>query len=137
MKKKIMKKKINKITLTLGLVLGMITIGSINASAWTGSNYYDNWETYGGLYHNGEVQVKPSYNDGGYHYAQGYFIFDNGADGRVATYTEMGTSKQDGRLLYKYKQYRDRWTLEEVPKVTFNVGAAKVPYGSNMWPISN
>ncbi|VYU69761.1 hypothetical protein [Clostridium tertium] len=130
-----MKRKINKIILTLGLTLGLSTIGNINVSAWTGNNTFRNWESSPiGLYHYGEVQVQPSYNDGGYHYAQGTMIFNNGAEGRVVVSTEMGTSKRDGRILYKYREYRDRWTTANVPAVTFNITATKVPYGSNMWP---
>ena len=118
------------------MLLMLISITSVHA--WDGSiNYYDHSEPGIGLYHYFTVQIQPSYNDSGYHYARGYWTVSGGADGSVTIDTGWGASASDSRILGTYNyQYRDYWDFSHGDEVvTAYIHSVTVPHGAGYWPI--
>ncbi len=126
-----MKKHIKNVLVLASLVVMMFSV-TANAS---GVNYGSSKEVLGGLYYDGYVQCKPSYNDNNRHAARGYFTYNNGADGYKRYYTAYGKNISDSNVYTKSARYRDRWTLKNVPATTFNYNFDWVPHGSSVWPV--
>ena len=132
-------RKIKQLLTIVLFTCALLLITPFVAKGWTGPNWYKHWETpfdFFGLYHHGEMEIQPSYNDGGYHYARGSFTFDNGPDGKVVTYTDWGSGPNDNRIYNAYKKYNDFWDFQPRPGVTFNYSSVKAKVGSPYWPVS-
>lgn len=119
------------------LMISTFKTGFINVSAWTGPNTNNFYETLGGFYYYFTMYIKPSYNDGGYHYARGWWHVSGGASGNRYFYTPAGTSASDSRLLgYTDQVYQDWWDFDHPnDPVNTNGGpqAAKIPHGASYW----
>ena len=130
-------KKLKKLSIIALSGAAIFSMFNVTPSAWTGPNWAKSFDADAiGLVLVGQVNVKPSYNDGGYHYAQGYMTFLNGEEGRVVKYTEMGRNKYDSRNLFKEYRYKDIWNLEDNPEMEWYYSSVKVPTGGAWWPIS-
>ena len=126
--------KIRKIITTVSGIM-MAAFLMLPTNAWTGNNkHYITTETIPiSLYKTGHVQIQPSINDGGYHYARG--IIDYLSDISVGTvYTAFGRSASDSRIYSKshtllnfdgFKCYNTR----------FSFRSNKVAHGSSYWPV--
>lgn len=129
-------KKLKKLSIIAICSVSIFSMINLKPSAWTGPNWSKSFDADAiGLVIVGQVNVKPSYKDGGYHYAQGYMTFLNGDEGRVVAYTEMGRNKYDSRNLFKEYRYKDIWNFEDNPEVEWFFNAVYVPVGSNSWPM--
>lgn len=132
------KKRLKKFLMN-GISIVFITLIYMSFTAQAGGmNYATSKEVvWPGLYYEGYIQCQPSYNDNGYHAARGYYVYRNGADGDVWTYTSYGKNINDSKIYTASSTYRDIWSLDPtVPKVTFNYNFDYVPHGSNIWPLS-
>lgn len=116
-------------------LLIVVVISSITAFA-SSPNYATSVEgPWPGLYYDGYIQIQPSYNDGGYHAARGYYVYRNGRDGEVWTYTEYGRNQEDSRIYSASSRYYDSLN-PFAPEVTWNYNFEWVPHGSGIWPVS-
>lgn len=83
------------------------------------------------------VQCQPSFNDNGYHAAQGYyFILELTADGLLHDggehYTPWGTNINDSRILRAESNFSKIYG----GNVHFSYTFTWVPHGSTTWPVS-
>ncbi len=113
----------------------MLAVLTIPANAWTGNNYYATTNFYNGsdLWRKGFVQIQPSTNDGGYHYAQGFIDYSSSHVGSGTVYTAVGKSASDSK---KYtKSYSLQVTNGNITYSTsFSYRATKIAHGSSYWP---
>lgn len=114
------------------LIMAFGTFTSI--FAWEFPNYAFSVE-HSQVYFIGTVQCQPSFNDGGLHAMQGYFVYRNGLVGEKWYYTERGSSIADTRILRKQSGPYFDDPFNPI-KVTFNYNFNWVPHDPNISPMS-
>lgn len=120
-----MKKWFNYVTALI--ILGAFVVFVLPSFA-ASPNYATSVEgPWPGLYYDGYIQIQPSYNENGYHAARGYFVYRNGDEGEVWTYTEYGKSERDSTIYSASRRYWDTWDLN-APPVTFNYNFDWIPH---------
>ena len=126
--------KMRKIVTTVFGIM-IVAVLALPANAWTGNNYHSTTNFYigGELWRKGFVQIQPSTNDGGYHYAQGFIDYYSSYVGGGTVHTALGRSASDSR---KYtKSYSLQVTNGDNTYTTsFSYRATKIADGSSYWP---
>ena len=127
--------KIRKIITTVSGIM-MAAVLALPAEAWTGNNTYStsNETQSGDIWKKAFVQIQPSHNDGGYHYARGIIDYHSSLVGDGHAYTAYGKSASDSK---KYtKTYRLQITNGSISyETSFQFRAVKVAHGSLYWPV--
>lgn len=117
----------------------LASFASIALAKPTYPNEYKNTHAPLSIYYYGYVQVQPSYNDGGYHAANGYIRYQRKNNQGVVVkdsvrqYTAMGQDANDGRIYSKNYTFVDT-IIPFQPKTQFFYGFTWVPHGSSDWP---
>ena len=131
--KKITKKSISY----LSVLLMMLIMGAQSISAWdmTYNKYYTSAFGSGNTtYLKAYVQVKPSVNDGGYHYARGWLCYTSAYAGvsNVYKYTGYGSSASD-TTIYSTSVNMVAIRNGQSFSASATFGAEKIPEGA-IWP---
>ena len=108
-----------------------------SVDAWTGNNTYDQYTYQSGqdTYLRGKVQIQPSHNDGGYHYARGTIAWSGHTNGSV--HTSYGSSASDNHIYSKSKTLLIYDHVRgESYNYSFTFTAEKVRHGApgSAWP---